>query len=198
MNDKSVKRMLILLIVLGFVMIGSLTIGTSYALLEDQVKDQNTHAVKAGNVSIKLSEYFESINNKMSLMDDGEGLLSDDIYQFNIKNTGTASSLYTLTLKDKVPDNYKGKVLNNKFIKVGLEINGEESGPYNLAEVNNILVSKQKIETKELISFKMRLWLDQRYKYEISDNLDAKTFLKLNVKAEQDLGDNNKNLTSIK
>ena len=198
MSDKSVKRMLILLIVMGFALAGSFAVGTSYALLEDQIKDENVQTVEAGTVSVKLTEYFDSIDNKISIMKDEEGLLSDNVYDFNVKNTGTGSSLYSLYLNNDIPKDFQGKVLDNKYIKVGLEMNGEESGPYNLEEVKNVLVNKQKIEPKELISFKMRIWLDEKYKNEINNNLDAKTFLKLSATLNQDLGDNNTNLTTVK
>ena len=124
MSDKNAKRMLIFLIVMGFALAGSFAVGTSYALLEDKIEDENVHTLQAGTVSVELTEYFESINNKISLMKDEEGLLSDNVYDFNVKNTGTGSSLYTLYLKNDVPKDFKGKVLDNKYIKVGLEING--------------------------------------------------------------------------
>lgn len=187
MSDKGVKRMLILLIVMGFVIVGSLSVGTSYALLEDQIKDENTHMIEAGSVSLELTEYFDSLNTKISLMKDEEGLLSDNVYNFNVKNTGSVASLYSLTLKNEVPSDYKGKVLENKYIKVGLEANGIEYGPYNLETIKNILVDKQKIESKELINFKMRIWLDEKYKDEVNSNIDAKAFLKLNVKSVQEV-----------
>ena len=198
MNDKSVKRILILLIVMGVVIVGSFSVGTSYALLEGKIEDENTQVIQSGSVSLELTEYFDSINNKISLMKDEEGLLSDNVYNFNVKNTGSAATLYSLILKKDVPTDYKGKVLEDKYIKVGLEINGEETGPYNLEEVKSILVNKQKIESKELISFKMRIWLDESLAGFLNDKIDAKTFYKLNVLAEQDIKEENNDLTTNK
>ena len=186
MNDKNVKRILILLIVMGFVITGSITVGTSYALLENTEKSDSNNVMKAGYVSVQLTEYFDTIG-KISLLSDKEGLLSDTTYNFNVKNTGTASSKYTLYLNNEKPTSYHGKLLDDKYIKVALQVNGEEKGPFNLKEINNKLINEEVIEAKELISFKMRLWFDDKYKNEINNNLDSKTFLKLKVSTIQNV-----------
>lgn len=196
MSDKNVKRFLILFIVIGFVVLGTFSVGTSYALLENSTKDEDSQVIQTGNVSVKLSEYFDSIDKKITVMSDKEGALSDVSYEFKVKNTGTASSLYSVSLINAVPSDYVGKVLDYKYIKVGLEINGVMQNPVNLKEVNNLLVNNQRIEAKELISFKMKIWFDEKYKNELANNLDAKTFLKLNVKANQDINQEN-DLTSL-
>ena len=190
MSDKNVKRFFILFIVIGFVLLGTFSVGASYALLENSTKDEDSQIIQTGNVSVKLSEYFDSIDKQITVMSDEEGALSDVSYDFKVKNTGTASSLYSLSLKNSIPSGFEGKVLDYKYVKVCLEINGERQKPFNLQEVNNILISNQKIEAKELISFKMKIWFDEKYKNELANNLDAKLFLKLNVKASQDIGDN--------
>ena len=190
MSDKNVKRFLILFIVMGFALLGTFSVGTSYALLENSVKDEDSQIIQTGNVSVKLSEYFDSISKNISVMSDEEGFLSDTVYEFKVKNTGTSDSLYSLSLKNVVPSDYTGKVLDYKYVKIGLEINGERQKPFNLLEVNNLLINNQKIKAKELISFRMRIWFDERYKNELANNLDAKLFLKLNVKASQDIGEN--------
>ena len=190
MSDKNVKRFLILFIVMGFALLGTFSVGTSYALLENSVKDEDSQIIQTGNVSVKLSEYFDSISKNISVMSDEEGFLSDTVYEFKVKNTGTSDSLYSLSLKNVVPSDYTGKVLDYKYVKIGLEINGERQKPVNLLEVNNLLINNQKIKAKELISFRMRIWFDERYKNELANNLDAKLFLKLNVKASQDIGEN--------
>lgn len=186
MSDKNVKRILILLIVMGFVIVGSVTVSTSYALLEDAEKSDSENVITAGYISVQLTEYFDNIGN-INLLSDKEGLISDTTYNFNVKNTGTASSKYTLYLNNETPSNYQGKVLEDKYIKVGLEVNGEEKGPFNLKEAKNKLINEEVIEAKELISFKMRLWFDDKYKNEINNNLDAKTFLKLKVSTAQNV-----------
>ena len=186
MSDVRVKRILIIIIISAFLLVGTITVGTSYALLEGSDKSDKNQVINAGYVSVQLTEYFDSIG-KINLLSDKEGILDDNTYDFNVKNIGTASSKYSLYLKNVVPEDYKGKVLDDKYIKVGLEVNSEEIGPFNLNEINNKLIDNQLIEAKELISFKMRLWFDEKYKNELNNNLDAKTFLKLNVKISQNI-----------
>lgn len=190
MNDKHAKRMLILLILMGFVALGTVSVGVSYSLLEDSTKDDNTQVIKAGNVSLKLTEHFKEFNHKLNVLSDKESNLSNEVYSFDIRNTGTASSLYSLYLVNNNPNDYTGKVLDNKYIKVSITVNGEEKGPFNLKEVNGKLIDNERIESKELITYKMRIWFDETYKNELNNNLDAKAYLKLNCKASQNITNN--------
>ncbi len=182
MSDRNVKRLLISLIVMGFFVIGTISVGTSYALLTDEVKDSNTQAINVGSIALKLTENFKEDFNSLNILSDKEGLISDSLYEFNIKNTGTGAALYSLYLKNEAPS---GKVLDNKYIKVAIDVNGEKRGPFNLADINNTLVKEEKIDAKELISFKMQMWLDEKYKSELGNNLDSSVFYRLKVNGTQ-------------
>lgn len=187
MSDKSVKRLLIFLIVMGFFLIGTISVGTSYALLTDEIKDDNTQAISTGSVSLKLTEKFKEDLKSLSVLNDQEGLISDPLYEFNIKNTGTGASLYSLYLKD---ENTGNEVLDSKYIKVAIDVNGEKRGPLNLSDINNTLIKDEKIDSKELISFKMQMWLDDKYRNEIVNNLNNSGSYRLKVTATQDLKKN--------
>ncbi len=117
-------------------------------------------------------------------MSDEDGLLQEETYDFNIKNTGDAPAKYDLKLINEVPNTYTGKVLNTKYIKIGLEINGTEYGPMSLEKVKNIIDSDI-IYKKEMINFKMRIWLDKSKEKDIENLEDYKAFLKLKVEATQ-------------
>ena len=192
MSDKNVKRLLISLIVMGFFLLGTISVGTSYALLTDEVKDNNTQSFSVGNVSLKLTEDFKEDFNNLSILSDKEGLISEYLYKFNVKNTGTDSSLYSLFLKDESSSN--SKVLDNKYIKVAIDVNGEKRGPFNLSEINNTLIKDEKIDAREIISFKMQMWFDEKYKNEISNNIDSSHFYRLKLTATQDIQNDNNNL----
>ena len=129
-------------------------------------------------------------------MGDEEGLLQEETYEFNIKNIGSSPAKYDLKFINEVPSSYTGKVLDTKYIKVGLEINGEEYGPMSLEKVKNIIDSDI-IYRNEIINYKLRIWLDKSKEDEISKLEDYKAFLKLKIEAEQrpesmDIGVNTK------
>ena len=113
-----------------------------------------------------------------------ENLNKEETYNFNIKNTGDAPAKYDLKLINEVPSTYTGKVLDTKYIKIGLEINGTEYGPMSLEKVKNIIDSDI-IYKKEMINFKMRIWLDKTKEKDIENLEDYKAFLKLKIEAVQ-------------
>ena len=117
-------------------------------------------------------------------MSDEDGLLQEETYDFNIKNTGDAPAKYDLKLINEVPSTYTGKVLDTKYIKIGLEINGTEYGPMSLEKVKNVIDSDI-IYKKEMINFKMRIWLDKTKEKDIENLEDYKAFLKLKIEADQ-------------
>ena len=117
-------------------------------------------------------------------MSDEDGLMQEETYDFNIKNTGDAPAKYDLKLINEVPSTYTGKVLDTKYIKIGLEINGTEYGPMSLEKVKNIIDSDI-IYKKEMINFKMRIWLDKTKEKDIETLEDYKAFLKLKIEAVQ-------------
>ena len=178
-NKKNIISLFIALI--GIV---SLLGGTSYAILKGINSDSNEQVIKTGSVKLKLTENYETINKKISIMGDEEGLLQEETYDFNIKNIGSSPAKYDLKLINEVPSTYTGKVLDTKYIKVGLEINGEEYGPMSLEKVKNIIDSDI-IYKNEIINYKLRIWLDKSKEEEISKLEDYKAFLKLKIEAEQ-------------
>ena len=162
----------------------SLFCGTSYAILKEVNSDSNEQVIKTGSVKLKLTENYETINKKISIMGDEEGLLQEETYDFNLKNIGSSPAKYDLKLINEVPSTYTGKVLDTKYIKVGLEINGEEYGPMSLEKIKNIIDSDV-IYASEIINYKLRIWLDKSKEEEISKLEDYKAFLKLKIEAEQ-------------
>lgn len=158
--------------------------GTSYAILRGNTLSDKEQVIKTGNVTLKLTENFESIDKKITLLSDSDGLLQETTYDFNIKNIGGITARYDVKLINEVPNNYTGDVLPLEYIKVGLEINEEEYGPMSLGELEGIIDSGI-IYKKEVINYKLRIWLDKDKQSEVEELSDYKAFLKIKVEAEQ-------------
>ena len=137
-NRKLVYNICLIVTVFGLLFIVS---GTSYALLTGSSSSDKEQIIKAGDVTLELSEYFENTSQPISVMSDTDGLLLDETYSFNLKNIGEVSARYDIKLVNEVPSDYNDGVIDDKYVKVGVEINGEEHGPFTLEEANNILDS---------------------------------------------------------
>ena len=105
---------------LAIVLVGMLSLlgGTSYAILKGSATSTKQQIIKTGKIELKLTENYESISKKMSVMSDADGLSQDDVYEFNLKNIGDDAAKYELKLVNEVPSSYTGQVLDTKYIKV--------------------------------------------------------------------------------
>ncbi len=157
----------------------SLIAGTSYAILKDSVESENEQVIKAGSVELELSEYYESMNKGIEVKEDKDGLLGEP-YKFSIKNIGSEVAKYDVKLVNEATEN---KILD-KYIKIGLEVNGEEMGPMNIEEVKKIIDSNI-INEKEIINYSLRIWLDKEHEKEIEKIEDGKAIFKIQVEAKQ-------------
>ena len=158
--------------------------GTSYAALIGNTSSSSEQIIRAGGVTLTLTENYESINKKIIVLEDSEGLLQEDVYEFNIKNTGSIAARYDI----KIINELSGEnVLPLEYIKVGLEINGEEYGPFNLGEEEGIIDSGV-IYKKEIINYSLRIWLDKEYEESIEEIEGKMANLKIVVEAEQRVG----------
>ena len=158
--------------------------GTSYAALIGNTSSSSEQIIRAGGVTLTLTENYESINKKIIVLEDADGLLQEDVYEFNIKNTGSIAARYDI----KIINELSGEnVLPLEYIKVGLEINGEEYGPFNLGEEEGIIDSGV-IYKKEIINYSLRIWLDKDKEEEIKEIEGKMANLKIVVEAEQRVG----------
>ena len=168
--------------------------GTSYALFNSTVTGTKKQVVQTGKVKLQVTEPASGLSlDEMNEYTDVEGLLQDDYYEFSVKNIGDAPVSYKLYLLDDADKmvTYEGGILDDKFIRVGIERNGEELGPLSLLEANR-LVDAAKINIGVANEYRVRTWLnfdDATY-----DELDAMEgeytkFLKVKVVAEQTFDD---------
>ena len=180
--DKNIRFKIALTI--AIVGILSLVSGTSYAILKDSVTSEHEQIIKSGSVLLKLTESYEGINKNIVILSDAEGLIQEETYNFNIRNIGSVSAKYDLKLVNATPDSYTGNVLDEKYVKVGLEINGEEHGPFSLEEIENI-IDTNTINKNEIINYKLRIWLDEEKESELANMENYKSFLNIEVEANQ-------------
>ena len=180
MNKLKNKRYTISLLVTVLGLIGLIS-GTSYAILKGSTSASSEQVIKSGSVELKLTENFNSIDETVSTMSDVDGLLQDDVYNFTVTNIGTVSAKYDLKLMNEAPSGQTA--LSSEYVRLGLEVNGQEMGPMGLTNVNSIIDSNT-IGKGEIIRYKLRLWFDNSKTSELTGNTN-KAYLKLKVEAKQ-------------
>ena len=99
--------------------------GTSYAILTGSTSSNNEQVIRAGNIKIQLSENFSTITTGIYALEDAEGLVVADNYDFTITNIGSAAAKYDLKLVNTAASN---QALSDEYVKVGLKVNGKERG----------------------------------------------------------------------
>ena len=126
-------------------------IGQSYAIFSGTTIDSNEQIVKLGNLEVVLNEPSSGIDVGLSSMSDVEGLLQEEVYTFSVENTGSANAMYRIYLIDDETSkaSYTGTLLDKSLIKLGLELNGKELGPFTLSELNELLNEKELKKRKE-------------------------------------------------
>ena len=169
---------------LGLIALCLILVGQSYAIFSGTTTDTKEQIVKLGNLEVVLNEPSTGIDLGLSPMSDVEGLLQEEVYNFTVENTGSANAMYKVLLIDDEASkaSYTGTLLDKGLIKIGLEVNGEEKGPYTLSELNNLLNEKE-LKSKRKDSYKLRLWLSEEVN--LDEIAEQKVFLKLELEAEQ-------------
>ena len=180
MNKLKNKRYTISLLVTVLGLIGLIS-GTSYAILKGSTSASSEQVIKSGSVELKLTENFNSIDTGVSTMSDVDGLLQEDVYNFTVTNIGTVSAKYDLKLINEAPSGQTA--LSDEYVRLGLEVNGQEMGPMGLTKVNNIIDSNT-IAEGEIVRYKLRVWFDNSKTSELTGNTN-KAYLKLKVEAKQ-------------
>ncbi len=156
-----------------------LVVGSSYAILQDSKISESNQVINVGNVKLELNETNNGIEyNDLTDMTDDEGIKQDNYYSFSIKNTGDTTSEYNVFL---IKDETKTNSIDEKYIKVGLEINETDYKIMNLKEVNN-LIHNDILKPSEENKYKLWVWLDEE---EIKkDPIDENSTLNLKLKVE--------------
>lgn len=168
----------LLITILGII---SLISGTSYAILNGSVNSSNTQVIRVGKIKIQLTEKFDNITTSIYALEDTEGLIVADKYDFSVTNIGSAPAKYDVKLVNIAPD---GQQLSDEYVKIGLKVNGKEMGPMKLSSINNI-IDTNVVNKDEIIRYEMRVWFDKASESTIASQTGKKVILKLKVEAEQ-------------
>ncbi len=174
------KRYILSLLVAIIGLIGLIS-GTSYAILNGTVNSSNTQVIRVGKIQVRLTEKFDNITTNLYALEDTEGLIVADSYEFTVTNIGSAPAQYDIKLLNTAPDNQK---LSDEYVKVGLKVNGKEMGPMRLSSVENI-IDTNVANNDEIIRYEMRVWLDKEEEQTIATQTGKKVILKLKVEAKQ-------------
>ena len=174
-------------LIIAIVGLLSIISGSSYAILKGSSTASKEQVIKSGNLELTLTEHFETMNKPLSSLTDENGLLQEETYSFNVKNTGSGTAKYNLKLVNSAPSSYTGSLIDDKYIKIGIEVNGKEEGPYTLSEAKNI-IDKEVIYKGEVVPYKLRIWLNSAKESELENLEDAKVYLKLELEIEQSMG----------
>ena len=178
------NKLSLFIAILGLI---SLIVGSSYAIFTTNISEEKTQIISAGNVNIEMEEKTNGLQlSGLKAMSDVEGMLQDKYYEFNLKNISTTTVGYRITLinDDIALASYAGNILNDSYIKVGIEINNQKLGPYKLDEIGRVLYDSYMLVGGES-NFKLRFWLDSTKANELSTMTGYSSFLKIKIVATQ-------------
>ena len=187
MQNKKTQIVILALTVIGLL---AIVIGSSFAIFTTSVESTKTQIISAGILKLVLTEPTPGINlSEVEVMDNATGLAQSTYYDFTVQNTGDANATYKVYLLDDTAKIalYTGDLLDDKYVKLGLEVNGIEKGPLNLETVNR-LINQGTIMKNQTINFRLRLWLDED-EVGTNDLTDQTIFLKIKVVGEQFFGE---------
>ncbi len=173
----------------------SIVAGSSYALFTTNVEESSIQLVTAGGVSVELKEKTQGIN--LNLINDKEKynyststiFADDNYYQFNIKNTSDTAIKYGVYLIDG--DSVTGNLLDDKFVKVVVELNGKVLGIYNVRDVARLL-DESYMQPNAVNEYKLRFGLDYSYKTDSDELNNTEKNYKIKVVASQYFDENEK------
>jgi len=118
--------------------------------------------VTAGSLELELEEVDAiTLSNAMPMYDE-VGMIQD-VFNFRLKNTGTASVQYIVKLVD-ITDSSKEK-LDTSIVKYGLTKDEENTIQY-LSNIVNGRIDKGVIDRNQTIEYSLRLWIDSK----VTDN----------------------------
>lgn len=146
-------------------------IGVSYAWLTVTLTGTKDVVIRSGNLSLNLDETSkDGINlNNTYPMTDQEGMKTTS-YDFTLKNTGTISSNYVVSIED-VTENEKKLNANvlkydlkkTVYSKDGIEKNNQTDTMQLLSSIktdDGIIVDSGLLEEGEYITYELRVWID--------------------------------------
>lgn len=183
---KSVKfKVSVIVALIGMV---ALATGTSYAIFTTTKPSQKVQIIETGSVSLKLVEDGILELSEAQPMTNEEGAAQAEYFSFNITNTGSTKTSYTIELVDDTDSlaSVENK-LDPQYVRVGLTVNGTAIDPVSLSEANRLIYTQTSSITNQVDTYQLRLWLN--FGDLTQDQIDAMSeygiYFKLKVEATQ-------------
>jgi len=175
-------------IIICLVGICALITGVTYSIFNTETESEKKHIIQTGAVSLVLDEKTGLTLSSLTSMSDAEGLAQETYYDITLKNIGDDKTKYKLFLLDDADRivTYEGSLLSDEYVRVGIEVDGVEKGPVSLKEAARLIYTGV-IDKDQLITFRLRFWLDfsSLTSDQISDMEGYSLLLKFYVDAEQ-------------
>lgn len=175
-------------IMIAMVGICALITGVTYSIFNTETESTKQQVIQTGAVSLVLDENEGLTLNSLLSMSDAEGLSQETYYDITLENVGDDKTKYKLFLLDDADRivTFEGSLLSDQYVKVGVEVDGEEVGPVSLKEANRLLYEGM-IDKGQLITYRLRFWLDfsDLTNDQISDLEGHTLLLKFYVSGEQ-------------
>ena len=145
----------------SFLLVLSLTIGSSYAYLTYVSKTNNSVTISAGTLALTFQNEENIINIENAVpMKDQTGLAQDQEYNFDIKNTGTIPATYKITLDNTCQtSNEIDLCIPDEYIKVGLKVGSNDYKVVERNEKNEYIIETGSLGKNSSNSYKMKVWL---------------------------------------
>lgn len=148
-------------------------IGTSYALYMDVDKDTDYQLVEAGDLKISFSGSDTITLNMLPQEDAVATNLSDNIFTFNIYNTGTYNADYKIKLVATTGDNYvSSEYINYQLCKSACT---DETPINTLNNITDSIIYTDIIKTTDTgHDYILRVWVNNTYPGTTEQSLQVK------------------------
>ncbi len=156
MKDQRGKSTIVLLVAVIVALLIVLA-GASYAYYSISVNGTKSHTIKTGTLTLTIDDASSSAINLTNAkpMTDTEGMATT-AYTFKLKNTGTLSANYIISLVDNT---VSGTRIPDNKIKINLK-KDTTAGTSKLLSAQTRTLDTGTITAGTTISYELRLWID--------------------------------------
>ena len=173
--NKLIKKQLIL-ILFTVVLVGTLVVTTSFAVFEDTKSNAQDQKIAVGDLNITFTGGSAiNITNLSPMTDTVAKSQTNNLYEFEIANTGTVPYKFTVKLENN--PSYTSNLLPHKYIRYSLN---DDTTKF-VSDDNGLLVEGV-IEAGVTNNYRLRLWVADAETYKLPDSsLGQEIHLKINV-----------------
>ena len=189
--QKFIKKQVILIII-TFVLLAIVVLGSSFALFQKTIVDTKTQSINLGDLNIAFSSTVDNttvdmttetpnainMTNVMPKTDEEAAADNTNIYTFAIYNSGNIAYNYKIKLEDNANAT---NTLDHQYIRY--KINNEV--PWLLSNTINGEIYSYIVNPGETHTFTLKIWLAEPEKYNVpNEALDSEIHLNINITGE--------------